>query len=153
MTLRRWLPALLVTAFAGTALLRADDIYVRGKEKPIKGTITAESAKEIKVGTKEVIAAQEIVDVVYDMATEQILKSKPYRDAVKAEKESLDPAKEPKRKENLAEALKQYQDAVTKLTGATHRRHVEYKIAMLKLRQAVEDGAPGKDAIAALSGF
>jgi tetratricopeptide (TPR) repeat protein len=153
MILRRWLPAVLLTALAGSALVRADDIYVRGQEKPKKGTITAESAKEIKVGTKELIPAQEIVDIVYDMAKEEILKSKPYRDAVKAEKESLDPVKEAKRKDNLGEALKHYQEALTKLAGATHKRHVEYKIAMLKVRQALEDGAPAKDAITALASF
>ncbi len=149
--LRRWLPALLVIVFAGSAPLRADDVYVRGKEKPIKGTITAESAKEIKVGTKQLIPAENIIEVVYelDTATTTIR----YKKAVTAEKESLDPAKEANRKGLLAEAIKLYEDVLPAVTQKNPKRHIEYKIAMLQVRQAQEDGAPVKDAIAKLSDF
>jgi tetratricopeptide (TPR) repeat protein len=151
---RRWLPVLVAMVFAGgagVALLRADDeVYVRDKDKPVKGRITAEGPKEIKVGVKELIPADSIVDVVYEMQGEKILTAQPYRAGTKAEKDSLDPAKDAKRKENLAEALKKYEEAIKDMVEKAHRRHVEYKIAMLKVRQVQEDGAPDKAALARL---
>lgn len=149
--LQRWLSAMVVIAFAGGGLLRADDIYVRGQDKPKKGSITAESAKDIKVGTKETIPAENIVDIVYDLDTATTTLR--YRKAVTAEKESLDPAKEANRKALLAEALKIYEEVLPSVTQKNPKRHIEYKIAMLKVRQAQEDGAPAKAALAKLREF
>jgi tetratricopeptide (TPR) repeat protein len=152
--LRRWLPGLLVVSLVGGALLRADDeVYVKGKDKAIKGKVTAESPKEIKVGTKEIIPADDVIDVVYELST--ITSNIPYRAATKLEKESLDPANETKRKNLLAEALKKYEEILPTVPAGDKnaKRHVEFKIAMLRVRQAQEDGEAPDKAIARLKDF
>src|SRR4051812_9612857 len=107
--LRRWLPAVILVCCADAAVLHAhDEVYDKGIEKPIKGIIKAESPKEIQVGLKNTVAATDIIDVVYDLSEREKtpVSNIQYRAAAKKERESLDPAQEPKRKEHLAEALK-----------------------------------------------
>ncbi len=151
--LRRWLPALVVMVFAGGALLRADEVYVRGKDKPIKGKIKSEDAKEVKVGLKEIIPADQIVDIVYELST--VTPFQKYKNAQRVEKESLDPAKEANRKVLLDEAVLLYTGLLPMLAANDRfaKRHGEYKIAMLKARQVQEDGASPKDALARLREF
>ncbi len=152
--LRRWLPGLIVVSLVGTALLYADDeVYVRGKDKPIKGKIKdgGEGPKEVKIGAKDVVPAEDIVDIVYELST--ITDQIPYRAAVKLEKDSLDPAKEATRKTNLMDALKKYEELYSTIKDKNPKRHVEYKIAMLRVRQVQEDGDAPDKAVAKLKDF
>ena len=150
--LRRGLPALAVFAVIGGALVLADeDVYVRNKDKPIRGKITKEGPKEITVGLKDTIRAEDIVDIVYE--PQPLTAKLAYNAAVKLEKESLDPANEPKRKEKLAEALKDYEKVLPTVTDAPSKRHIEYKLAMLRVRQVHEDGDAPEKAIAKLKDF
>src|SRR4051812_31535977 len=108
--LQRWLVGLAVALTLGGGLAQAqEEIFVRGKEKPIKGAITKESPKEIVVGVKDVVPAEDIIDIVYDLRP--ISANLNYRKGVQSEKESFDPAKEKDRKTLLADALKKYEES------------------------------------------
>src|SRR5262249_28474100 len=155
--LRKWLPALSVVFLAGGALLAEDEIYIRGKDKPFKGTIKTESPKQITMG-KDTFPAEDVVDVIYEI--KDIAASIPYRgskenSATKLEKDSLDAAFEGKRKDKLAQALAKYEEVLPKVPAAetAARRHVEFKIAILRVRQVQEDGEAPDKAIAKLKEF
>lgn len=146
----------LVGCLSGFSALQAqDEVQVRGKEKPIKAVIKSESPKGIVLGTgKESVAADDIVDVKYNLAavTDRISL---YTPALVAEKASLDPAQEANRKALLAEALKKFQETYAKVGAAEKfaKRHLEYKVAALLVRQVQEDGAPPEMAIEKLKAF
>jgi tetratricopeptide (TPR) repeat protein len=139
--LRKCLFAFAVTVIAGAALLRADDeVYVKGKDKAIKGTVSKENPKEIVIA-KNTIPADDIVDIWYELKT--LTTNFPYRAALRKEKESHDPTKD--RKKLMAEALKEFEDVLPNVPDVPHRRHIEYKIAMIRVRHVQEDGeAPDK---------
>lgn len=150
--LRRWLLGFAGMLLAGGSLIQAqDEVFVRGKDKSVKGSITKENPKEITVGVKDVIQAVDIVDIKY--APEPLTAKFAVNAAFTVEKESLDPANESKRKGLVADALKKYEDVLPTITTNFAKRHVEYKIAMLRVRQAQEDGDDVKAAIAKLSAF
>ncbi len=150
--LRRSLLALAALGvFGGTLLLADEDVFVKGKDKPIRGKITKESVSGVTVGLKETIPAGDIVDIVYEPTPISVKLI--YNVGVKAEKDSLDPTKEAKRKENLAEALKKYEEAAPQVTDKSAKRHIDYKIAMLRVRQVQEDGDTPDKAIAKLRDF
>jgi len=154
--LKRWLLVLAVALAAAPAARAQEEVYVRGNAKPLKGSITQEDAKGVKLGTKDLIPADEIVDVVYEV--KPISVNIAYRNGVKFEKDSLDPAKDKDRKANLAEALKKYEEAQPKIdatdkTGVSAKRHLDYKIAMLRVRQVREDGDEPAKAMARLGEF
>jgi tetratricopeptide (TPR) repeat protein len=152
--MRRIVPAVSLVLLAAGVLWAEDEISVKGKDKPIKGKITGETSKEVKVGLKDIVPAENIIDIVYDNDFEKISVKTSYKAAVQLERESLDPAKEDKRKSFLAEALKKYEELMPLLTTEKYaKRHVEYKIAMLRVRQAMEDNEPAEKAIVKLKDF
>jgi tetratricopeptide (TPR) repeat protein len=143
--------AVSVAVLAVASLLRAEDVSVRSQEKPLKGKISSESAKGIVLDGKT-IPPEEIVDVVYDAADE--LKFGAYAGARNEEKNSLDPTKEAKRKDHIEAALKKYQEAYDhKSADKMLKRHMKYKIAVLKTRLAQETGGPLDKAVEALKEF
>lgn len=144
--------SICAVALSGLAVRAEDDVFVRGKEKPVKGVVATESAKGVSVKGAGTIAAETIDDIVYEVTPVQT-RIASYRPATIFEKESLDPTKEAKRKANLEEALKKYQDAAGKVEQPFAKRHCEYKIAVLLARQAAEDGAEAAPAIDALKKF
>ncbi len=144
---------------AGSVARAQEEVYVRGQEKPLKGSIKTESPKGITLATgKDLIPAENITDVVYD-PPEVTVKINFYRPAQKAEKASLDVlAKDADRKAALAEAIKKYEETAAKLTGAdpvskSARRHMEFKAAILRLREVLEEGQPPDQAIRKLEEF
>ena len=159
--LRRGLLGLAILAFGSAALLEADEIIIKGKEKdpPLKGKIAKESPKEITLTTKTSVAAEDIVDIVYEIKSatgdSAVGTNIPYQAAAKSEKDSLDPTKEADRKKNLAAAIAKYEEArdVKANIDPTHKRHIEYKILMLRIRQMNEDGATDDKMIAKLTDF
>ena len=145
------LTALLLVG--GSMLLTADEVHIRGKDKSIKGKVKSETPKEIVIGIKDTVQATDIADVEYE--PEPLSAKLAYVATVRVEKESLDPAKEGTRKALLAEALKKYEDLLPVISKESPfaRRQVEYKIAMLRVRQAQEDGEPADKAMARLKDF
>jgi tetratricopeptide (TPR) repeat protein len=138
--------------FGATAASAQDEVFERGKEKPIKGVIAKESAKGVALKDGTFIAAEKIDDVVYEVNPLKI-RIATYRPAVTLEKESLDPSKDAKRQANIAEALKKYQETIAAGAEAPAKRHAEFKIAALLARQALEDGEPAGPALDALKKF
>jgi tetratricopeptide (TPR) repeat protein len=143
---------------AGSMARAQEEVYVQGQEKPLKGAIKSETPKGIVLSTaKDLIPAEKIVDVYYEIPSIE-LRINVYKPAQKAEKASHDSGKEADRKAALADAIKKYDDAATKLTGAdpvskSAKRHLEYKVAMLRLRQVHEEGATPESAIIKLKDF
>lgn len=152
-------PAFALALFAGLAAaapaLAQDEVYVRGQDKPVKANIKAESPGSVTVAArKDPIPAEDILDVIYEVTPAEV-RINLYRIAWQAEKDSNDPSKDAKRKENLDEAVKKYEETLGKLGAgqAFARRHIEYKLALLKARQAQEEGGPLDDAVARLTAF
>jgi len=133
----------------------ADDVTVRSKDKPYKGTIKSESSRGIEItGIKEPIPAEEIVDIIYDVNPVDV-RINQYRPAQISEKDynDPDPKKESKRKSNLADAIKKYTEAAPKVTEKTAKRHFEFKVAVLTARQALDDNSDLEPAIRRLTDF
>jgi tetratricopeptide (TPR) repeat protein len=147
--LRRFVPCLALLLFAGGVVLRAEDeVYVKGKDKAFKGKVSKENAKEVIVG-KNTVPAEDIIDVWYELAT--IGTNIPYRQALKKEKESHEPGKD--RKTLMGDALKGLEDVLPNVKEPEHRRHVEFKIAMIRVRHVQEDGEAPEKAIKLLRDF
>jgi tetratricopeptide (TPR) repeat protein len=151
--------AVAVAAVLGAGMARAqEEISVVGQKDPIKTGIKSESPKGIVTTGKDTIPAEKILDVNYDLP-EASVRINLYRPAQKAEKASLDPAaKDADRKAAIVDAIKKYDETAAKVTGAdphskSARRHLEYKVAMLKLRQVLEDGAAPEAALLKLKEF
>jgi len=154
----RMLFTLAAVVFAGSAAHAQEDIFVKGQEKPIKAAIKSETPKGIAIAGKDLIPAENIVDVQYEIPSVEV-RINLYKPAITKEKASLDPAaKEADRKAALADALKKYEEVAGKLTGAdavskSARRHMDYKVAMLRLRQVQEEGAAPESALVKLRDF
>jgi uncharacterized protein HemY len=144
---------------AASVAFAEDEVYtVASKDKPLRGTIKAESPRGITLD-KQDIAAEEIHDIFYDTPTVEI-RVKFYRKASDDEKAALNPAKEEDRANRdklLTSAIKMYEETIEQLKDRTPltRRHLEYKIAYLTAVQAQDEGtaASGERAIAKLRDF
>src|SRR5260370_13239163 len=138
----RILAALLAVLALSAATLADDTLMVSDRAaKPEKvvsllGTITAESVAGIKlkpnVGPEKEIAAGDIVDVIYEVRPAAKLM---YNSALQNEKKTgADAAKA------LTEAQKDYAGVAAQLDEkpAKLRRHIQYKLAPLKLAKPGE---------------
>jgi tetratricopeptide (TPR) repeat protein len=154
----------LLASFAALAFvsltLANDEVTVRSKDKPYKGPIKNESARFVEIiGVKEPIPAEDIVDIKYEVNPVDV-RINLYRPAWINEKDynDPDPKKEAKRKANLADALKKYGEAYPKMSDKVTpdkfgKRHVEYKLAVLTARQALDENGDLGPAIKRLSDF
>jgi hypothetical protein len=138
------------------------EVHVKDQKAADKGNLKSESPKGIVLGGKKdvTIPAENIEDVIYDPFPGGIqAKISLYGPAQTAEKKSLDTtAKEADRKASLVEAIKKYVEAAAKVNagdqiGKSAHRHLEYKVAMLHLRQVHEEGAAPDTAIGELKKF
>jgi predicted negative regulator of RcsB-dependent stress response len=141
--------AILVMAYAACA---EDEIYLRGKDKAIKGVVVKESAKGISLKAGGDFPAETIDDILYEVNPVTV-RLQSYRPAFNAEKDFLDPAKQKEHKKKLDEALKGYQDAAAKVQEPFAKRHSEYKVAVLLARQAEFEGKAPDAAIDALKKY
>jgi tetratricopeptide (TPR) repeat protein len=140
---RRTILGTAALLLGASAILQADDVYVKGKEKqPIKGKITKEGPQGVVVGLKDTVPAEDIVDVVYEI--EPTSANIIYQQAVKLEKEG-----------KTGEAIKRYEDALAGVKAPlAGKRQIEFKLIMLRIRQAQDDGeAPGKAIVEKLRDF
>lgn len=159
MTIRIVLALAATLLFVGAAVRADEEITVRGKDKAIKSRITAESPKGIAL-SKDFIPAADVLDVVYLDLKPAEVRITIYRPAVKAERDANEASTEAKQKALLADALKKYEETFAKVdtsdtlsNGKSAKRHLAYKIALLKMRQAQEEGAPLAPALAKLKEF
>jgi hypothetical protein len=138
--------AAVLSGFLLTSAALADDtVMVRDRAaKPEKvvsylGTITAESVAGVKlkpnVGAEKEFPAGDIVDIIYEVRPAAKLK---YSSALQNEQKKTGPDSN----KALAEAEKDYAGVASQLNdekSAKVLRHIQYKLALLKLAQAGED--------------
>src|SRR5207253_11207811 len=147
--------ASFTVALCVTIAIADDEVSVRSKDKPYKGTIKVESSRGIEItGLKGAIPAEDVVDIIYDVTPVEV-RINLYRPAVLSEKDynDPDPKKEANRKAKLSDALKKYAEASPKVKEKAAKRHPEYKLAVLTARQALDDNADLEPALKRLSDF
>jgi len=145
MTQRRYV-AIVLVGLAGimwtSAAPAQDVVYTRtNKDKGIKGKVEGESTRGVKVsGAKELIPAEEIFDIAYEVQPLDVLLSA-YRPAVEADHKGTKTAKEGARKGFIEQALKKYQEALAGMkAGQTYpQRNIEFRTAYLRALLAQED--------------
>ncbi|MCS7046557.1 MAG: tetratricopeptide repeat protein [Gemmataceae bacterium] len=138
---------------AAAALVNAeDDIFLRGKEKPVKGVIASESAKGITLKIGGSYPAEAIEDIQYEV-TPTTVRLAVYKPAFAAEQNALKATDPKKQREFFEDALKKYQEAAGKVNEPFAKRHCEYKVAALTARLAVEEGKSLAGAIDLLKKF
>lgn len=147
----------------GTNLaLGNDEILVRSQEKPIKAPIKSESVRGLVLSTlkNSVIPTEDIVDVVYDLSLPSrgvksaiLVKTQTYQPGIFAEREAADPKKAKQRKSLLATAVAKYEETLKKVPDKAVRRHLQYKIAMIKARLVEEGEGKPEEAIEDLKNF
>jgi len=165
--MKRFLANAVLLAVAGLAsgsFVRAQDTIRYLDRKTMKeaaaasGTIIEESPthvvyKSAGAGTKE-IAALDIIDITYEIPASVRLM---YRSALSDERKMADPsAKEEDRKKAFHDALKSYQEVLSRLAGEKTRfaeRHVQYEIARLHAWRAEDDPSHRESAMVALTKF
>ena len=154
--MRRYiLPLSLFVFAAGVACVLADDeIIMRSKDKPYRGVIKGESVRGVEIKGKEIIPAESIVDIVYEVTPVDMLINL-YRPALQREKDYYDPdpKKDAKRKANLDEAIKKLAEAYPKINEKNAKRHIEYKLAVLSARHALDNNESLEPAIKRLSDY
>lgn len=131
-----------------------DKVFVKSKEKPYSGKVSQESAKGVSLG-KDIIPAEDIIDVDYEVLPLDPTRLKYYRPAVNAEKDANDPKKFADRKKNLKLAMSNYADALSRLAKDQKfaARNIEYRLCVLQAIQAEEEGQAPTEAIAQLTKF
>lgn len=152
---RRVLWSLVAVLFACVPAWADDEVFLRGGAKPYKNYIKNESARGIDItGKKEMIAAEDIVDILYNVTPGAVMIST-YRPAFNKERAYFDPSlrKDPKEKTTLAEIIKAYSEAYPQVKEKNAQRHLEYKIAFLSIIQAQEDGVDPEPAVQRLVNF
>jgi tetratricopeptide (TPR) repeat protein len=149
----------LLLAFAAVSLvtlaMAEDDIYTKGKGGKVKGAITAESAKGVKVKSGDFYKEDEIDDIFYELgANNPVNVILSYRNAFNSEREWADTTKDQK-KRNLAyaDAFKKYSDSLAGTTDKRIKTHLEFKLAYMTARKAMEDGSSSANGITRLSEF
>ncbi len=166
MTSRIFISALAMFSFV-TLCARGDIITVRGKD-PINGIVTKEGAAEVTVSTtaakgKKVdvkIPAADIIDIQHDAISPGTLtiKGGAFRDGKDAEKEADEGTTAAARTKAMTTAIAKYTETLKKMARDTQAqryaaRHIEYKIAMLTVKQLSADQTTQEKAIERLRGF
>jgi tetratricopeptide (TPR) repeat protein len=133
--------------------VRADTIIVRGQDKPLIANVKSEDAKTVVVTDPKKkkgdvsIPSAEILEIIYEsvIPSTLTLKGGAYRTGQDAEKEA-ETDDTAKRKSALALAIASYSETLKKMTRETApqkyaARNLEYKVAILTLRQATDKAA------------
>jgi tetratricopeptide (TPR) repeat protein len=128
------------------------------KEGGATGSIQEESPSRVSyragpAGTLKTIPALDILDIAYEVPGSVRLD---YNRAASDERKADVSAKDEEQQKALSDAIQNYQALLPKLSGDKlkyARRHLEYKIARLMVRQAEDDRAQLDTAIEALDKF
>ncbi len=145
-----------VVAFSLTA--RADTVFVKGREKGVKGDVKGEDATTVTLTVKktaEKFAAADVLDIHYDDLSPiaLVLAGGAYKLAKDAEKdgESADPAK---RKAAWTTAISKYNETLKQMKAHPNAmRNIRYRIALLTLKQAQDSKASTANAVLELQRF
>jgi tetratricopeptide (TPR) repeat protein len=152
-----------LSALAGAPLHAQDTIRFLDRKTmkeltPLSGRVVEESPAHIVCksagGATKEIAAPDILDITYEVPSSVKLT---YRSALASERKLVDRSgKEEDRKKAFHEAIKSYQEVLSRLAGEKSKfaeRHVHFKIARLEAWGAEEDPGRRESAIAALMKF
>jgi hypothetical protein len=145
-------------SYVSPAPVRAADwVFLKADPaKPIIGTLVSESPSGVKLkvrGETKLFPAAEILDVTYDFQSGFKLD---YNRAIGADKAIASATTASKRTKALKDALKEYQGVLPRLKAKDFsliRRNVEYRIAVLTVRLAQEDGSNLASGIGKLKQF
>ncbi|MSQ93036.1 MAG: tetratricopeptide repeat protein [Gemmataceae bacterium] len=165
MTYRVILSALAMFGFVALCA-RGDVIIVRGKD-PLSGTVLKEGATEVIVSTfvakKKTdvkIPSADVIDIVHDAIgpASLIIKGGAFKDARDAEKEADEGATPKARAKAMETAITKFKETLTKMNRDTQGqkyavREIEYRIAMLTVKQLSADQTTPEKAIGALQKF
>jgi tetratricopeptide (TPR) repeat protein len=157
MTYRSLFASLLFLTLGLTG--RADTIFVRGREKPVNGDVKAEDAKAVVVTVKktdEAIPGLDVIDIHYDSIGPAALRLSggAYKVAKDADKEANESADPLKRKAALGTAITKYGETLQAMTPNKYAaRNLEYRIAILTLKQAAAEQLSTAKALSKLQGF
>jgi tetratricopeptide (TPR) repeat protein len=154
------LPVLLMFAIL-PLFARADNVFVKGREKGVFGDVKSEDASGVTVlvkKTTEKFPAADVLDIHYDdlKPSELRLAGGAYKIAKDADKDSdnADPAK---RKTALSSAIAKYNETLKKIDPKSPHpnatRTIRYRIAALMLKQAQDNKTSTANAIAELQKF
>jgi tetratricopeptide (TPR) repeat protein len=161
MTHRVLFVSLVLFAAIGSAV-RADLVFVRGREQAVNGTVKSETSTAVIVTVKdakkknvdESIPAMDVIDIHYDDLAPAAVRIGAYGKAKKADKEAHDSADPVKRKTAITAALASYAETLKDMTGTKlAARNVEYRIAILTLMQANAEQLGPEKALAKLQDF
>lgn len=116
------------------------DVYVKGKPKPLNGTVLADSVLGLRLKGLDTIPAEQIVDVFHTVEPTSVQIA--YRQATTAEKAAVNVAAPEERIKAIGDAIRKYEEALAKIDAKQYaaRRHVEFKVAYLTALQALEEG-------------
>ena len=141
----------------------ADTIFVRGRDKPLVGEIKSEDATTVVFGTiiakkkvDEKIPSLDVLDIHYDdvLPIGLRLTGGAYNMAKKADKEAENTTDPIKLKSSLATAIFKYGETLKEMKPhKSASRTIEYKIAILMVRQAGADPAAQAKALQKLLEF
>lgn len=141
---------------------RADSVFVKGREKPILGTVKTEDGKGVtitpsgKKKTDEMIAAEDILDIHYDdLAPPEVrLAGGSYRIAKDQDKLAMESNDPVKRRTATTNAIFNYNNTLKKMNAHKYAtRMIEYRIAYLQLHQAAADGTSSDKALDSLQSY
>jgi hypothetical protein len=143
--------------------VRADSLFVKGREKALTGDIRSEDAKGIVMYTQldkkkadELFPAADILDVHYDdiKPVDLTLAGGAYKVAKDSERDANEATDPAKRKTSLGTALKGYGETLAKMQPHKFaKRTLEFKIALLTAELAVTEQASTANALAKLQAF
>jgi tetratricopeptide (TPR) repeat protein len=158
MTDRILLSAVLAMTVVGLHA-RADEVWVKGQDKSIKGEVKLESARDVHVQVSkktDSLVGANVIDIQYDNVKPAALSLSggEYRLAKTAEKEARDTSDTAKHKSALRKAIENYSETLKKMEKNQYAaRHFEYKVAVLTLELANLEGLKIDTALAKLQNF
>ncbi|MBM3992854.1 MAG: hypothetical protein FJ303_01660 [Planctomycetes bacterium] len=131
---------------------QADEVYIRGRDKVVAGTIVSEDAKSVVVNVVEdkkkkgtqTFPAIDVIEVISDApsAFGLTLANGPYKAGVAAEKEA-DTEDQAMRRKYLTLAIGKYDETLKGMKGKDTAklavRNLEYKIAMLYVKRVTDE--------------
>jgi predicted negative regulator of RcsB-dependent stress response len=138
--------------------VRADEIWVKGEAKSIKGDVKSETAREVTVQVgkeKKTFAGADVLDIQYESVKPNalILPGGEYKLAKAAEKEAKETGDAGKAKA-MKKAIDYYEATIKAMEKHPYaNRHFKYRIAVLTLQRATADGLTTDSAHAKLEKY
>ena len=159
MNFRKIITVIVLLGGAGLSA-RGDTIFVTGADKPVVGDVKSEDAKAVVVSAakkaNQSIPGADVTDIHYESLgpTDLRLKDGAYKNAKDADKAANETSDPVARKAALAAAIANYGETLKKMNPHKFaNRTIEYRIAILTVKQALTEQRPTDKALARLQSF